>query len=180
MNDSLFTVEELSLRGVFLLTPRVFMDNRGFFSVTFHDEFMESIGARKIVQGNSSRSTYGVLRGLHYQKAPHAQAKIVRCTYGEIVDVAADHNIGSPTFGEHVSVVLSGDTQKMLYIPSKYCHGFCVTSDVACVEYSVDEYYSPEASSGVRFDDPIFKIKWPEIDKNMSPQDLGWRLTNAP
>ena len=177
MASSSFQIKELELPGVLLIQPRRFEDVRGFFMETFHQEALASAGINVIfVQDNLSYSKKNVLRGLHFQKSPHAQAKLVRCVFGEISDVVADHNPDSPSFGRHVVVTLSGDTQAMLYIPAIYAHGFCVLSDEASVEYKVDKYYHAESAHGVRYDDPVFGITWPVHEPILSEQDMKWPL----
>ena len=127
MATSSFQIRELELPGVLLIEPKLWRDERGFFAETFHEEALKAAGiTHPFVQDNLSFSKKNVVRGLHFQKAPHAQAKLVRCVSGEILDVVADHNPDSPTFGRHVAVKLSGDTQAMLYVPAGYAHGFCV------------------------------------------------------
>lgn len=177
MASSSFQIKELELPGVFLIQPKRFEDSRGFFTETFHQEVFTSAGINVVfVQDNISYSKKNVLRGLHFQKPPHAQAKLVRCVSGEIYDVVADHNPDSATFGKHIGVTLSGDTQAMLYIPGMYAHGFCVLSDQALVEYKVDNYYHPESAHGVRYDDPVFGIAWPVRDPILSEQDKSRQL----
>lgn len=177
MTSSSFQIKELELPGVFLIQPKRFEDSRGFFMETFHQEVFTSAGINVVfVQDNISYSKKNVLRGLHFQKSPHAQAKLVRCVTGEIYDVVADHNPDSVTFGKHIGVTISGDTQTMLYIPARYAHGFCVLSDEALVEYKVDNYYHAESAHGVRYDDPVFGITWPVHEPILSEQDKKWPL----
>ncbi len=172
---SSFEIHALNLPGVLLIHPKRFDDERGFFVETFHQEALRAAGiTHPFVQDNLSFSKKHVLRGLHFQKKPHAQAKLVRCASGEILDVAADHNPESATFGKSVAITLSGETQAMLYIPGHYAHGFCVLSDGAVVEYKVSDYYHPESASGVRYDDPTFTIPWPLKDPILSAQDKQW------
>ena len=170
-----FEIQKLDLPGVFLIQPKRYDDARGFFVETFQQEAFAAAGiTHAFVQDNLSFSKKNVLRGLHFQKKPHAQAKLVRCASGEIYDVAADHNPDSATFGKHVAVTLSGEKQTMLYVPAEYVHGFCVLSDEAIVEYKVSDYYHPECASGVRYDDPVFNIAWPVSDPVLSEQDKQW------
>ncbi len=172
MATSSFEISALELPGVLLIQPKLWRDNRGFFVETFQEEALAAAGiTHPFVQDNLSFSTKNVLRGLHFQKKPYAQAKLVRCVSGEILDVVADHNPDSPTFGKHVAVELSGDRQNMLYVPAAYAHGFCVLSDEALVEYKVSEYYHPESASGVRYDSPAFAISWPVENPVLSEQD---------
>ncbi|TSC64584.1 MAG: dTDP-4-dehydrorhamnose 3,5-epimerase [Parcubacteria group bacterium Gr01-1014_91] len=177
MAHSSLEIEKLALPGVLLIQPKRFDDERGFFVETFHQEALRAAGiTHPFVQDNLSFSQKNVLRGLHFQKKPHVQARLVRCAYGEILDVAADHNPESATFGKSVAVTLSGEMQTMLYIPAAYAHGFCVLSDAAVVEYKVSDYYYPESASGVLYDDPIFAIAWPIKDPILSTQDTQWSM----
>jgi dTDP-4-dehydrorhamnose 3,5-epimerase len=139
---------------------------------TFHEDALAAAGiTHPFVQDNLSFSRKNVLRGLHYQKKPHAQAKLVRCVSGAVYDVAADHNADSPTFGKFVAVTLSSEKQTRLYVPAGYLHGFCVLSDEALFEYKVNDYYHPECAFGVRYDDPVFGITWPVSEPILSEQD---------
>jgi dTDP-4-dehydrorhamnose 3,5-epimerase len=177
MAKSLFEIEELDLPGVLLIQPKKWDDERGFFMETFHQEFLVEAGVtHSFVQDNLSFSKKSVLRGLHFQKAPHAQAKLVRCVSGEVFDVAVDHNPASETFGKSVAVTLSGEKQNMLYIPAKYAHGFCVLSNEAIVEYKVSDYYRPELAGGIRYDDPRFNVAWPVQNPILSEQDKKWPI----
>ena len=172
MTKSSFEIQKLELPGVLLIQPKLWRDNRGFFVETFHQEALVAAGiTHSFVQDNLSFSKKGVLRGMHFQKKPHAQAKLVRCVAGRILDVVADHNPDSPTFGKHVAVELSGERQDILYVPADYAHGLCVLSDEALVEYKVSDYYHPESASGVRYDSPAFNIAWPIADPILSKQD---------
>lgn len=176
MSTSHFKITKLDLPGVLLIQPKRWEDGRGFFIETFHKETLATVGIKhSFVQDNLSFSQKGVLRGLHFQKEPHAQAKLVRCVAGEIFDVVADPNPSSKTFGKYVTATLSGEKQNMLYIPAHYAHGFCALSKEAIVEYKVSDYYHPESSSGVRYDDPIFAILWPVQDPVLSEQDKKWK-----
>lgn len=172
MTHSSFEIHELDLPGVLLIQPKRWDDARGFFVETFQQEAFAAAGiTHPFVQDNLSFSRKNVLRGLHFQKKPHGQAKLVRCVSGEIFDVAADPNPDSATFGKHVAVTLSSEKQNMLYVPAHYVHGFCVLSDEAIVEYKVSDYYHPECAFGVRYDDPVFGIEWPVQSPVLSPQD---------
>jgi dTDP-4-dehydrorhamnose 3,5-epimerase len=174
MAQSSFEIQELELPGVLLIQPKLWRDDRGFFVETFQEEALAAAGiTHPFVQDNLSFSKKGVLRGMHFQKAPHAQAKLVRCVSGKILDVVADHNPDSPTFGKHIAVELSGQMQNILYVPAEYAHGFCVLSDEALVEYKVSDYYHPECVSGVRYDSPAFSIAWPVNDPVLSEQDTN-------
>lgn len=180
MARSSFEIEALGLPGVFLIRPKRFEDDRGFFMETFHQEAFVAAGIKhSFVQDNLSSSKKNVLRGLHFQKKPYAQAKLVRCVSGDICDVVADYNPESPTFGKSIMVSLSGSTQQVLYVPAEYAHGFCVLSDEAMIEYKVSDYYNPESVSGVRYDDPIFNIRWPVANPILSEQDKSWELLQS-
>ena len=180
MVKSSFEIKELELPGVLLIRPKRWDDTRGFFTETFHQESLVAAGiVHPFVQDNLSFSKKGVLRGLHFQKKPHAQAKLVRCASGEIYDVVADYNPNSATFGKSVAVTLLGEEQVMLYIPAEYAHGFCVVSEEAIVEYKVSDYYHPECACGVRYDDNAFRIAWPVHDPILSEQDRQWPVLKS-
>lgn len=151
-----------SIPDVLLVEPKVLGDDRGYFMETFRqDFFLKATGYPVVfIQDNESRSTKGVLRGLHYQLAPAAQSKLVRVIQGEVFDVAVDIRKGSPTYGKYVGVVLSGENKKQLFIPRGFAHGFVVLSDEAIFSYKVDNYYSPENDCGIAFDDPDINIDW--------------------
>lgn len=153
-------------------------DQRGWFMETFRlAEFREKTGLPDIefVQDNESMSQRGVLRGLHFQRGNAAQAKLVRVSAGEVFDVAVDLRNGSPTFGQHVAVVLSAENKRQLFIPRGFAHGFLVLSDEARFEYKVDNYYSPAQEGAVRYDDPSIAIDWPAgaMELQLSPKDLS-------
>src|SRR3989344_6124740 len=176
-HSALFEIHELSLPGVFLIRPKIFSDARGYSVVIYTAEEFAKIGIiADFKQDFKSYSVQGVIRGLHFQHAPHRQDKLVRPTQGEIFDVAADCNPESPTFGTSVSVTLTANEQTMLYIPGKYAHGFCVLSDTAIVEYKIAGVYSPEHASGVPWNDPLLNITWPISQPILSEQDTSWRL----
>lgn len=153
------------IEGVLILEPRVFGDERGFFSESFNQRAFDEAVGQKIgfVQDNHSRSTRGVLRGLHYQLPPHAQGKLVRVTQGSVYDVAVDIRRQSPTFGRWVGVELSGENHRQLWLPPGMAHGFLVTSDSADFLYKTTEYYAPQAERSVRWDDPDLGIAWPML-----------------
>ncbi len=177
MASSSLEIKELDLPGVLLLQPKRYDDARGFFVETFHHKDLAAVGITSaFVQDNLSYSKKNVLRGMHFQKKPHAQAKLVRCVSGEIYDVVADYDRDSATFGKSVAVHLTGEKQNMLYVPPEYAHGFCVLSNEAVVEYKVDDYYHPESAFGLRYDDPVFEIAWPLHDPILSEQDKKWPL----
>ena len=151
------------LPGVLILEPKVFGDDRGFFMESYNSQrFAELTGCSEpMVQDNHSRSSRGVLRGLHYQLPPMAQGKVVRAVAGEIFDVTVDIRRSSPTFGQWFGLYLSSENKKQLWVPRGFAHGFYVTSDVAEVVYKVTEYYSPQHERGIRWDDPAIGIEWP-------------------
>ena len=163
---------------VYIIEPSVFGDDRGYFLESFNlEKFEENMFPIKFVQDNESMSSRGVLRGLHFQKPPYAQAKLVRCIEGCVIDVAVDIRKGSPTYGKHVSVELSGENKRQLFVPRGFAHGFSVLSDNAVFAYKVDNRYVPESDSGIRYDDKELNIDWglteeeiqlSEKDKNLS------------
>lgn len=156
-------VKTTAIEGVFVIEPRVFGDERGYFFESFNErEFREKTGIDvKFVQDNESKSRYGVLRGLHFQKAPYEQAKLVRVVKGRVLDVAVDIRKGSPTFGRYTAVELTGDNHRQCFIPRGFAHGFCVLSEEAVFQYKCDEYYHPEAEDAIAWDDPDIAIEWP-------------------
>jgi len=161
---------QTDIEGVLILEPRVFGDARGFFMESFNAQtFNELVGHEvNFVQDNHSRSAKGVLRGLHFQKAPHAQGKLVRVTAGAVFDVAVDIRKDSPTFGRWVGVELSADNHRQFWIPPGLAHGFLVLSDSADFLYKTTDYYAPQAEGALRWDDPDLAIAWPDI--GMAPQ----------
>jgi dTDP-4-dehydrorhamnose 3,5-epimerase len=152
-----------AIEGVLIIEPKVFGDERGFFFESFNQRaFNEAVGHTvDFVQDNHSRSAKGVLRGLHFQRPPHAQGKLVRVTQGSVFDVAADIRADSPTFGRWVGVELSGANHRQMWIPAGLAHGFLVTSDSADFLYKTTDYYRPESEGSVRWDDPDLAIAWP-------------------
>lgn len=156
-------VKTTAIEGVFVIEPRVFGDERGYFFESFNErEFREKTGIDvKFVQDNESKSRYGVLRGLHFQKAPYEQAKLVRVVKGRVLDVAVDIRKGSPTFGRYTAIELTGDNHRQCFIPRGFAHGFCVLSEEAVFQYKCDEYYHPEAEDAIAWDDPDIAIQWP-------------------
>ncbi len=154
------------IEEVVILEPQLFNDERGYFYESFSErEFSEKICKCHFIQDNQSKSCYGVLRGLHYQKAPHAQSKLVRCINGKIYDVAVDIRKGSPTYGKYVGLELSQHNHRQLFIPRGFAHGFVVLSDEAIVEYKCDNYYSKESEGAILWDDPNLGINW-GVDRN--------------
>ncbi len=156
------TFEHTDIEGLIVCTPRVFGDARGYFFESFSLRELEAFAGRRLefVQDNESRSVRGVVRGLHFQRAPHAQAKLVRCTAGRILDVAVDLRPDSPTFGRHFSIELSADNKRQLFIPAGFAHGFSVLSPEAVFQYKCTAYYCPEAEDGIYFADPALGIDW--------------------
>ena len=164
--------KETCIPGVFVIEPRVFNDARGYFFEAFKkDEFNEHVGEVDFIQDNESKSSYGVLRGLHYQKGEWSQAKLVRVIKGRVLDVAVDIRKSSPTFGQHVMVELSEDNKRQFFIPRGFAHGFLVLSQEAVFTYKVDNVYAPQAEAGIRFDDPDLAIEWPIDSKDMLLSD---------
>jgi len=159
---------------VYIIEPSVFGDNRGYFLESFNlEKFEENVYPIKFVQDNESKSSIGVLRGLHFQKPPFDQAKLVRCVEGSVMDVAVDIRKGSPTYGKHVAVELSGENKRQLFVPRGFAHGFSVLSETAVFAYKVDNRYAPASDSGIRFDDKELNIDWglTEEDIQLSEKD---------
>jgi len=156
------TVTETELKGCFILEPRVFNDDRGYFFESFNkNTFKEAIGHQvNFVQDNQSFSSKGVIRALHYQTGAFAQAKLVRVLKGKVLDVAVDLRKNSPTFGEHISVELSHENKKQLFLPKGFAHGFVVLSDTAEFFYKCDNYYNKASEGGIIFNDPTLNIDW--------------------
>ncbi|MCQ2189891.1 MAG: dTDP-4-dehydrorhamnose 3,5-epimerase [Paludibacteraceae bacterium] len=157
---------EQSIKGVFVIEPKVFGDSRGYFYESFKQaEFDEHIGHHvEFIQENQSKSSKGVLRGLHYQKGDASQAKLVRVVKGAVLDVAVDIRKSSPTFGKYVAVELSEENNRQLFIPRGFAHGFLVLTDEAVFTYKVDNVYAPQADAGIMYNDPQVGIEWPKID----------------
>ena len=154
-------VIETGIPGLLILEPRVFGDARGYFFESFNRKaFTEAVGEVDFVQDNESRSCYGVVRGLHFQKGEWAQAKLVRVVEGCVLDVAVALRPGSPTFGRHFSVELSGENHRQFFIPRGFAHGFSVLSETAVFQYKCDNYYHPEAEGAIAWDDPDLAIDW--------------------
>ena len=162
------------IEGIVVIEPRIFKDDRGYFFESFsYREFCENVRRVDFVQDNESRSSYGVLRGLHFQKGEYSQSKLVRVVEGEVLDVAVDIREGSPTFGRHVSVLLSGENHRQIFIPRGFAHGFSVLSPHALFQYKCDNYYAPQSEGGIAWNDPALGIDWrvPEEDISLSPKD---------
>lgn len=150
-----------AIEGVLIIEPKVFKDARGYFFESFSQrEFEEKVGMVSFVQDNESMSSYGVMRGLHFQKPPYTQAKLVRCVRGSVLDVALDIRKGSPTYGQHVSVELTEENHRQFFIPRGFAHGFVVLSDAAVFQYKCDEFYHPEADDGISILDASLGIDW--------------------
>lgn len=154
-------VIKTKIEGVVIIEPRVFRDDRGYFFESFSQQrFNELVAPVTFVQDNESRSTYGVLRGLHFQKPPYAQSKLVRVVKGVVLDVAVDLRKDSATFGQYEQVLLSEDNKRQFFIPQGLAHGFVVLSPEAVFQYKCDNYYAPQAEGSVRWDDPQININW--------------------
>ncbi|MBO7055344.1 MAG: dTDP-4-dehydrorhamnose 3,5-epimerase [Bacteroidales bacterium] len=163
------------IEGVYIIEPKVFKDQRGYFFESYNKLSLESLGIDyTFVQDNQSKSSYGVIRGLHFQKPPHAQTKLLRVVEGKIIDVAVDIRKGSPTYGKHVAVELSAENFKQLLIPTGFAHGFSVLSETAIVQYKCTDYYHPETEGGIMFNDSDIDIDWgiPLDEAVVSDKDL--------
>lgn len=163
---------------VIIIEPKVFGDNRGYFFESFSQrEFEKHVCKTVFVQDNESKSGYGVLRGLHFQKPPFAQAKLVRVVKGKVLDVAVDIREGSATFGKHVSVELSDENKRQLFIPRGFAHGFVVLSDEAVFQYKCDNYYAPDYEGGILWNDPALNIDWKIPVKDIILSDKDKKLS---
>lgn len=152
---------QTEIPGGIIIEPRIFEDARGYFFESFSQrEFDEKVGPVIFVQDNESKSSYGVMRGLHFQRPPFTQAKLVRCVHGAVLDVAVDIRRSSPTFGQHVAVELTEDNHRQFFIPKGFAHGFAVLSDTAVFQYKCDEFYHPEADGGINILDDSLGIDW--------------------
>jgi dTDP-4-dehydrorhamnose 3,5-epimerase len=175
-----FLFQQADLPGVVVIEPKVFADERGFFVETFKQSDFHTAGmAAGFVQENHSKSVRGTLRGLHFQRAPKAQGKLVRTIVGEIFDIAADVRPESPTFGKWVGVHLTAANKRSVFIPAGYAHGFCVLSEEAEVIYKTTEEYAPALECGVRWDDPALAIDWPISNPLLSARDEQWEWLSA-
>ncbi|MCD4779578.1 MAG: dTDP-4-dehydrorhamnose 3,5-epimerase [Candidatus Omnitrophica bacterium] len=167
-----FIFSNTIFKEVLIVTPKVFTDHRGYFAETYKFSAFKNKGIHHhFVQTNHSLSTKGVIRGIHFQKCPKAQAKLVRCVRGEILDVIVDVRNGSPTYGQWLGENLSAENKKMFYIPIGFAHGFCVLSEEAEILYLSSEEYDPSTESGIIWNDPDLKIKWPDINIIVSDKD---------
>ena len=161
---------------VVIVEPKIFGDNRGYFFESFSErDFAAAVREVKFVQDNESLSCYGVLRGLHFQKPPHAQSKLVRVVKGRVLDVAVDIRKGSPTFGKYVAVELSEENHRQLFIPRGFAHGFAVLSEEAVFQYKCDDYYAPSSEGAIAWNDPDLDIDWklPADKVILSPKDMN-------
>lgn len=157
-------VIKTDIEGIVIIEPRVFKDSRGYFFESYSKrEFDEKVRPVEFVQDNESMSTYGVMRGLHFQRPPFTQSKLVRCVKGRVLDVAVDIRKGSPTYGKHVAVELSEDNHRQFFVPRGFAHGFAVLSETAVFQYKCDNYYHPEADGGISIADESLGIDW-QID----------------
>lgn len=170
-----FHIKELDLKGVLLISPNVYKDLRGYSANPYDKSYFSSIGLpESFVQDYSSFSVKNVIRGLHYQVPPHQQEKLIRCSFGAILDVVADINPESETFKQHIFVSLDSRSAQSLFVPQGYAHGYAVLSDFAVVEYKFGSKYMQESSRGIRYDDPELNISWPIQNPLLSDQDSSW------
>ncbi|OUO23517.1 dTDP-4-dehydrorhamnose 3,5-epimerase [Alistipes sp. An31A] len=154
-------VIKTNIEGVVIIEPRIFRDDRGYFFESFSQrDFQEKVCNTVFVQDNESKSSYGVLRGLHFQKTPYAQSKLVRVIKGAVLDVAVDIRKGSPTFGQHVAVELTEDNHRQFFIPRGFAHGFSVLTDEVIFQYKCDNFYAPQSEGALAWDDPDLGIDW--------------------
>ena len=168
-------VIKTAIEGVVIIEPKVFRDARGYFFESFSQrEFNENVMPINFVQDNESMSSYGVMRGLHFQCPPYTQSKLVRCVKGRVLDVAVDIRKGSPTFGQHVAVELTEENHRQLFIPRGFAHGFAVLSEVAIFQYKCDNFYAPQADGGIQLRDEELGIDWriPTAEAILSEKDL--------
>ena len=169
-------VIKTAIDGLVIIEPKVFKDARGYFFESFSQrEFEEKVRKINFVQDNESMSSYGVMRGLHFQRPPFTQSKLVRCVKGKVLDVAVDIRKGSPTYGQHVAVELSEDNHRQFFVPRGFAHGFSVLSDVAVFQYKCDNFYAPEADGGISIKDSSLGINWliPLGEAILSEKDIN-------
>lgn len=167
-------VIKTKIDGLVIIEPKLFVDERGYFFESFnHRDFTSAVGNVTFVQDNESKSSYGVLRGLHFQLPPYTQSKLVRVIEGKVLDVAVDLRKSSPTYGQYVSVELTADNHRQFFIPKGFAHGFVVLSQQAVFQYKCDEFYHPEAEGAIAWNDPTINIDWqiPEEDIILSAKD---------
>ena len=172
-------VIQTEIPGVLILEPKIFGDSRGYFFESFSErEFVEQVCDTRFVQDNESKSCYGVVRGLHFQKPPHAQAKLVRVIKGRVLDVAVDIRKDSPTYGKHVAVELTEDNHRQFFIPKGFAHGFAVLSQDAVFQYKCDAYYAPQSEGAIAWNDPAIGIDWsiPADKVILSAKDMAHPL----
>ena len=170
----MINVIQTEIPGVVIIEPKVFGDSRGYFFESWSQkDFDEHVRPIKFVQDNESKSSYGVLRGLHFQKGKHAQSKLVRVVKGRVLDVAVDIRKGSPTFGKHVAVELTEGNHRQFFVPRGFAHGFVVLSDIAVFQYKCDNLYAPTEEGAISWDDPSLGIDWriPAVDVMLSEKD---------
>lgn len=168
-------VIKTKIEGIVIIEPRIFKDARGYFYESFSQkEFDEKVMPIRFVQDNESMSTYGVMRGLHFQRPPFTQSKLVRCCRGAILDIALDIRKGSPTYGQHVAIELTEENHRQLFIPRGFAHGFAVLSDVAVLQYKCDNFYAPQADAGIQLRDKDLSIDWkiPTENAILSEKDI--------
>jgi dTDP-4-dehydrorhamnose 3,5-epimerase len=168
-------VIKTKIEGIVIIEPRIFKDARGYFYESFSQkEFDEKVMPIRFVQDNESMSTYGVMRGLHFQRPPFTQSKLVRCCRGAILDIAVDIRKGSPTYGQHVAIELTEENHRQLFIPRGFAHGFAVLSDVAVLQYKCDNFYAPQADAGIQLRDKDLGIDWqiPTENAILSEKDI--------
>ena len=164
-----------AIEGVVIIEPRIFTDARGYFFESFSQkEFDEKVRPIRFVQDNESKSSYGVMRGLHFQQPPFSQSKLVRCVKGRVLDVAVDIRKGSPTYGQHVAVELTEDNHRQFFVPRGFAHGFAVLSETAIFQYKCDNFYAPEADGGISIKDESLGIEWqiPMENAILSEKDI--------
>ena len=169
-------VIKTDIEGLVIIEPKVFKDARGYFFESFSQrEFEEKVRKVNFVQDNESMSSYGVMRGLHFQRPPYTQSKLVRCVKGKVLDVAVDIRKGSPTYGKHVAVELSEDNHRQFFVPRGFAHGFAVLSDVAIFQYKCDNFYAPQADGGISIMDDTLGIDWqiPMDQALLSEKDIN-------
>ena len=180
----MINVIDTEIEGVKIIEPKLFGDARGYFFESFSQrEFEEKVCKTTFVQDNESQSVAGVVRGLHFQKPPFTQSKLVRVVKGAVLDVAVDIRQGSPTFGKHVSVLLTEDNHRQFFVPRGFAHGFAVLSEEAVFQYKCDNYYAPDCEGGIAWDDPTLGIDWqlPAADIILSAKDADrCTLADAP
>jgi len=170
---------QTEIDGVWVIEPKVFDDARGYFMEAYKkEEFDKNIKEVNFIQDNESKSSFGVLRGLHYQKGDYSQAKLVRVIVGEVLDVAVDLRKSSPTFGKYVSVLLSAENKRQFFIPRGFAHGFLVLSEEAVFTYKVDNVYAPQSEASIKYNDPVIGIDWPIAPQQvkLSEKDLNKAL----